>query len=189
MKKVVALTGGIGSGKTTAGKFLAQRGFCVIDCDKISAEVACEGQVLDLIAKTFGDTFVADGKLDRRAIAKEVFCSQEKTQLLNAIFHPRIFEVLKQKISEIKEDVIFVEIPLLEKSMTYLFDVIWVFVAQSQRIAERVEKRDGRTQSQVKDIMARQKEYGNFDNAQIVTNDGTVAEFEQKLLKMLENLA
>ena len=69
MKKVIAITGVIGSGKSTVADFLRSKGEFVVDCDKISREVADIPDVLTEISRKFGDGFVKDGVLDRRALA------------------------------------------------------------------------------------------------------------------------
>lgn len=186
-KKVIALTGGIGCGKSTAGRFFLRRGFCVLDCDKISAEVATDCDVLDEICKTFGNRFVVDGMLDRRALAVEVFADKQKTQQLNKIFHPRILQKLKEKIDD-TEGVVFVEIPLLEDGVSQWFDEIWLFEAQKQKILERVFARDNRTEEQVQAILDRQSAYSALSNVLVVNNDGTQQEFEQKLSALLQKI-
>lgn len=186
-KKVIALTGGIGSGKSTAGRFFVRHGFCVLDCDRISAEVAEERTVLDEICKTFGNRFVVEGMLDRRALAAEVFADKQKTQQLNGIFHPRILQRLKEKIDN-TDGVVFVEIPLLTDGLSQWFDEIWLFAVQRQKILERVSARDNRTEEEVQAIIDRQSAYSALSNVLVVSNNGTQEEFEQKLFALLKKL-
>ena len=186
-KKVIALTGGIGSGKSTAGRFFCDLGYMVIDADQVSRCVANQKEVLESIQNTFGDGFVVDGVLNRKALAKEVFCSATKTQLLNEIFHTKIYEQLKKAIDD-SLGVVLVEIPLLEERFLDLFDEIWAFVANAQSVLDRVKQRDNRSEQQVRDIVDKQKKYESVQATLTVYNDGTLEEFKQKLTQLLDRL-
>lgn len=187
MKKVIAITGVIGSGKSTVADFLRSKGEFVVDCDKISREVADFPDVLTGISRKFGDGFVKDGVLDRRALAAEVFGSPKKTEVLNALFHPYIKRRLEQIVSE-RDGLIFVEIPLLEESFKPLFDAVWVVTANEKRILSRVSDRDKRSSEQVKDILDRQNSYKNIPSAVVIVNDGTLSELYEKTEKYLSAL-
>lgn len=187
MKKVIAITGVIGSGKSTVANFLRSKGEFVADCDKISREVADVPDVLTEITRRFGDGFVKDGVLDRRALAAEVFGSPKKTEVLNALFHPYIKRRLEQIVSE-RDGLIFVEIPLLEESFKPLFDAVWVVTANEKRILSRVSRRDKRSSEQVKDILDRQNSYKNIPSAVVIVNDGTLSELYEKTEKYLSAL-
>ncbi len=90
--KLLGLTGGIGTGKSTAAGLLAARGLPVIDTDDVAREVVAPGQpALAAIAAAFGRELIdAEGKLRRAALAEIVFASPEKRQQLEAILHPLI---------------------------------------------------------------------------------------------------
>ena len=184
VKKVIALTGGIGSGKSSAGRFFAGKGFKVVDCDVISKDVSQRAEVLAEIAEAFGQKFVVDGKLDRRALAGEVFDNEEKTSKLNGIFHDKILQVLTQELEK-SVGIVFVEIPLLEQKFLHLFDEIWVFKTDEKNILQRVMERDGRTLQQIEDILSRQKDYNYPCDVITVRNDGTLEELQEKLTEML----
>jgi len=186
-KKVIALTGGIGSGKSTAGRFFCELGYTVVDADQVSRQVATQVDVLESIKKTFGDRFVVGGALNRKALAEEVFCSQTKTQLLNGIFHTKIYDELKRVVDNAL-GVVLVEIPLLEDKFLPLFDEIWAFVANTQSILDRVKERDNRNESQVRDIIDKQKKYQSVHATLTILNDGTLDEFKQKLTQLLDRL-
>jgi dephospho-CoA kinase len=87
----IALTGGIGSGKSTVARLLADRGAFIVDADAIAREIVEPGQpALDDIVVTFGDVLQADGRLDRARLAEIVFADDAALARLNAITHPRI---------------------------------------------------------------------------------------------------
>lgn len=91
MKKV-GLTGGIGSGKSTVARMLADAGFAVVDADQIAREIMEPGSpVLDEVAREFGaDLIGPGGALNRGELARRAFASREQTARLNAITHPAI---------------------------------------------------------------------------------------------------
>ena len=97
-RKVIAVTGGIGSGKSTVCRLLEKKGFRVVDCDALSRRVAEQSETLEEIKRVFGKRFVADNSLDRRALAREVFSDEKKRRkTLNRIFHRKKFSLCSKR--------------------------------------------------------------------------------------------
>ncbi len=116
--KLVGLTGGIGSGKSTVAKMLAEAGLTVVDADRIAREIMEPGSpVLDEVAAEFGADLVSDeGVLDRGELARRAFATEETTQRLNAITHPAIRAESKQQFAAAAnrgEEVAVYDMPLL----------------------------------------------------------------------------
>ncbi|AGS34731.1 dephospho-CoA kinase [Corynebacterium maris DSM 45190] len=116
--KMIGLTGGIGSGKSTVAKLLAEHGFPVVDADQLAREVVEPGQpALAELAEAFGqDVLLADGSLNRSELAARAFVDKERTELLNAITHPRIQELRERRFQEAKDagsDAVVYDMPLL----------------------------------------------------------------------------
>lgn len=116
--KMIGLTGGIGSGKSTVAKLLAEHGFSVVDADQLAREVVEPGQpALAELAEAFGqDVLLADGSLNRSELAARAFVDKERTELLNAITHPRIQELRERRFQEAKDagsDAVVYDMPLL----------------------------------------------------------------------------
>ena len=112
----VALTGGIGSGKSTVAGFLAERGAVVVDADAIAREIVEPGQpALEEIVKSFGARVLRpDGRLDRGALAQIVFADAQALARLNAITHPRIATLSAQRLDAVPADAVVVyDMPLL----------------------------------------------------------------------------
>ena len=146
----LALTGGIGSGKSTVAKFFAERGATIIDADAISRSVMEPGQqVLADVVETFGLQLLDDtGRLDRQALADIVFNDDDARQKLNAIVHPAVrAESQRQREQALATDpehaVIIQDIPLLvESGQADTFDgVIVVHADQATRLERLVESR------------------------------------------------
>ena len=112
---LVALTGGIGSGKSLAGEYLAALGAIVVDSDQLARAVVERGTpAFDEIVERFGDEILKDGNLDRSNLGELVFSNPAARAELEAITHPRIREALDEIVASCDpEDVIVNQIPLL----------------------------------------------------------------------------
>lgn len=146
--KLIGLTGGIGSGKSTVAKLLAEEGFTVVDADQIAREIVEPGQpALAELAEAFGeDILESDGSLNRGLLAERAFVSPEKTDLLNSITHPRINEETQRRFNAARdagEAAVIYDMPLLvDKGLHKNMDLtIVVDVDVEKRIQRLVEFR------------------------------------------------
>jgi dephospho-CoA kinase len=150
---VIALTGGIASGKTTLLNAMQKLGAPVIDADQISRSLTAPGgEALPLIRAAFGEgVFHEDGTLDRKALAAIVFSNEEARLRLEGIIHPMVAARIRRELSEISltHKAAVVDIPLLyESSMESMADEVWcVYVPKREQI-NRLRARDGLTQKQ-----------------------------------------
>ena len=148
---IVALTGGIGSGKTTVGSIFAGLGAVVVDSDQIAREVVERGsEGFNLIVAEFGDGILKDGDINRSALGELVFADADKLRKLEAITHPLIRQEFSRIVEESPKDSIIInQIPLLvESKHEYNFDyVITVSVSDAIR-RERLLAR-GLSQGQI----------------------------------------
>ncbi|MCT1449342.1 dephospho-CoA kinase [Corynebacterium sp. p3-SID1194] len=117
MKKI-GLTGGIGSGKSTVAKLLAEAGFKVVDADQIAREIMEPGSpVLDDVADAFGaDVIREDGTLDRGKLAGRAFVDKRATEKLNSITHPAIRAESERRFADAEaagEPAVVYDMPLL----------------------------------------------------------------------------
>ncbi len=152
-RRIIGLTGGIGSGKSAAAAIFASLGATVVDVDRIGREVAeVGGAAHHRLIERFGPTIVRDGKLDRAALAAQVFAHPEALADLNAISHPAINEVLAQVVSATVESdvVIFDQAVLVESTVLGRWgagpsdgyqDVIVIETPLQTRIERLVEQR------------------------------------------------
>ena len=147
----IALTGGIGSGKTAVGEILANFGAVVIDSDQLARQVVERGTAgFDQIVAQFGDEILRNGDLDRTALASLIFTDPKKRLELEQITHPLIRQEFAKIIKSLPEDAIVVnQIPLfVESKHDYKFDYI-VTVSTSEQIrVARLLKR-GLTKDQI----------------------------------------
>jgi dephospho-CoA kinase len=147
---LVAVTGGIGSGKSTVSARFAERGCPVIDADRVAREVVEPGQpALTELAERFGEGVIrADGSLDRAAMASIVFADPEARAELERITHPRVAARMAERIADLDaepgarhERVVVIDHPLLvETGQAGRFDAVVVVLAPDpvrlQRLAD-----------------------------------------------------
>ena len=191
----IALTGGIGSGKSTVSRMLQERGAVVIDADTIAREIVEPGQpALAEIVTAFGTGVIRpDGSLDRAALAAIVFDDAASLARLNAITHPRIAARSGELIAAAPPDAIVVyDMPLLvEQGPEALqgWDAIVVVDAPDEvRLARLVER--GLSESDVRSRMGAQapRDERNRVASYIVDNAGDVEALERQVASLWESL-
>jgi dephospho-CoA kinase len=155
---IVALTGGIGSGKSTVGQIFAQLGATVIDSDQLARDVMERGSIgfNEVVAK-FGDEILKNGEIDRQILASLIFKDPAKRSELEQITHPLIRRAFAKMVSSASPDSIVInQIPLLvESNHDYKFDHIITVSASESIRSERLIKR-GLTNDQIKQRMGAQ---------------------------------
>ncbi|MGO3060573.1 dephospho-CoA kinase [Corynebacterium casei] len=146
--KIIGLTGGIGSGKSTVAQLFVEEGFPLIDADVIAREVVAAGQpALQELADVFGaDILEPSGELNRQLLAQRAFADREATDKLNAITHPRIQQRTQELFDAYREkdvEAVIYDMPLLvDNGLDRAMDwVIVVDVAAEERIRRVVEYR------------------------------------------------
>ncbi len=146
---VIGLTGGIGSGKSTVARMLERRGAKLLSADAVGHEVYEPGRpAWQEIVDAFGREVVgADGKIDRKKLGPIVFSDPEQLRRLNAVTHPRMKELMREKLEG--ERVSGARIAVLEAALLFdagwddLTDEVWVTVAPPEVAAARTAERSG----------------------------------------------
>ena len=141
---IVALTGGIGSGKTTVGDIFSELGAVVIDSDQLARTVLERGSKgFDLVLAKFGDAILKNGELDRSLLATLIFNDSQKRSELESITHPLIRQRFAEIISSLpRESIVINQIPLLfESKGAYKFDHIITISAPEELRIERLKNR------------------------------------------------
>ena len=185
---IVALTGGIGSGKTMVGEIFAELGALVVDSDQLAREVVERGSKgFDLIVTEFGDEILKDGDLDRAALASLIFKDQKKRARLEEITHPLIRQSFAKIVSSAgSESIIINQIPLLvESKHDYKFDHVITISAPEKIRTERLIKR-GLTLTQIEQRMKAQATDAQREviSDTVIVNDKS----EQELLAQVEKV-
>jgi len=199
--KMVGLTGGIGSGKSTVARRLASWGATVIDADQIARDVVAPGQPsLQEIADRFGAGMITDeGQLDRVAMAGLVFNDDEARRVLEAITHPRIGDEMARRIAEVaaaeeadgRERVVVVDHPLLvESGQAADFPVVVVVVAPEEiRVSRLVQSRGMDPEDAKARLRAQTDDETRIAAAtHVIDNSGTIDELHAQVDALIDDL-
>lgn len=192
MVKKIAITGGIGSGKSAVLKILKEEGFPTFSCDEIYKEILFDEEYIRLISLTF-PTAVKNGNIDKKVLAEIVFSDKNKREELDSIAHPMIMKKLLEKISQIDNGIVFVEVPLLfECGYTNMFDGVIVVQRSSEERIQSVMKRDGLDEGSVLARMNAQFDYSIFDenynadkNIRILYNDQSIEKLKENIKNVI----
>ncbi len=153
--KVIGVTGGIGTGKSTVAEKLKRHGAYVIDADKIAKRVIGKGQkTLDLLVDYFGTGILNDiGEIDRKRLADIVFQDAKKLSVLNEIVHQEVHRQIREEIEELRNSqyngIIVLDVPIPTNDFKQLSDEIWVVDSDLDKRLERVKKRSGFSREEV----------------------------------------
>jgi dephospho-CoA kinase len=155
----VGLTGGVGSGKSTIASLLVMRGVPVIDTDEIARALMEPGQeCYDEIVRVFGDA-ILDGnrRINREQLRERVFDNADERHRLEAILHPRIRVIVRDKLTALEAPYVIVVVPLLiESGFTDLVDrVLLVDTLENVQI-QRTATRSGLSEPEIRKIMSAQ---------------------------------
>ena len=186
--RIIALTGGIGAGKSLVAQYFSELGARVVDADQLS-RVAIErgSEGFDEVLLRFGESILRDGDIDRKALAEIVFADASARTDLEAIIHPRVRELFSDVVADLAPDeTLIYEIPLLvESNASANFDLVITVEADLEIRKERLRKR-GMFISEIERRIAAQasREEREAQADHIITNDGD----EDALLRSVENL-
>ena len=185
---VVALTGGIGAGKSTVAQYFSELGAVVVDADhlaRIAIERGSEG--FDEVVATFGQEIISNGDIDRKALAAIIFNNPELKRKLESIIHPRVQQLFAQAVAQSDPSVpLIYEIPLLvETNAAEKFDYVITVEADEELRISRLLAR-GMFISDIKARLANQAPSSARTEIAdaVITNDGD----DDQLLRQVENL-
>ena len=184
----IAITGGIGSGKSYMTNYLSKKGYKTCSADEIAKNVLYYPNVLEKVEEAFPNVFT-DGKLDRNKLSIEVFSSAKHAKKINGITHP----IILKEILSVDEGgkIVFVEVPLLfEGNYQNLFDKIVVVKRKKGKRIAAVKKRDNLKGKDVKLRINCQINYDKYDFSPytVIENNKTIKDFEKKIDEFIETL-
>lgn len=186
----IGLTGGIGSGKSTVSKLLADLSAPIIDADKVGHAIyAPDGPAYPDMIAAFGDGILApDRTIDRKKLGPIVFADPAALKRLNSIVHPKMFARMREMVDAMRtggerKPIVIEAAILIEANWQPLFNEIWLVVASREHVIERVERDRGLKPEQTE---ARIKAQLSDDDRRkyattVVTNNGTIDELRTKV--------
>ncbi|HHW6501682.1 TPA: dephospho-CoA kinase [Staphylococcus aureus] len=193
MPKVIGLTGGIASGKSTVSELLSVFGFKVVDADKAAREAVKKGSKgLAQVREVFGDEAIDEnGEMNRRYMGDLVFNHPEKRLELNAIIHPIVRDIMEEEKHEyLKQGYnVIMDIPLLfENELENTVDEVWVVYTSESIQMDRLMQRNNLS---LEDAKARVYSQISIDKKSrmadhVIDNLGDKLELKQNLERLLE---
>lgn len=193
MKKI-AITGGIGSGKSTVSEIIRKMGYVVVSADKVYSELLLNEDFVKEICELMNISPIEkDGRItiDRKALSALVFSDKTQLSRLNDFTHPRIMDEIFRR-SEGVEPLFFAEVPLLfERGYETEFDNVFVVRRQLDLRLSATAKRDGKTEAEIRKVIGNQFDYeGNKLGYKsiIIENNGTIQELETEVSEAVKRL-
>ncbi|MDJ0785947.1 MAG: dephospho-CoA kinase [Myxococcota bacterium] len=201
MTRVLGLTGGIGTGKSTVARMFAELGAVVLDADAIVHELQAPGQpMLDAIAEAFGPELIdADGALDREALGERVFSDEDARKRLNAIVHPAVGAEMARRLAAAREagvPLVLLDIPLLLETRSKggsgaMVEAVIVVYAPPEAQIERQRIRDGRDREAALERMRAQLPIDEKREMadHVIDNSGSLEETEAQVRAVFAELS
>ncbi len=197
-KLKIAITGGIGTGKSVVADLYKKHGYTVISADEVAKEILSgDNNVRNKIIEVFGERAYVNGKPDTKYLGEKVFSVPENVIKINKIVHPPTIEKIKMEMSKAltKRNLVFVEAALIyEAKMEELFDYVILIVSKSQNQIDRVKKRSNLSEDEIIKRMENQLP-GNIKKGRadfVIENNASLDELKTKaefVLKILEQIA
>lgn len=188
--KKIAVTGGIGSGKSTVMKILAGKGYPIFSCDEIYSQLTSDSDFLNILRHSFGDILNSDGTLDRKKLSEIVFNNPAKLAELDKITHPAIYKEMFRMADE-AGGICFCEVPLLfESGAESLFDGVIIVMRNEEQRIKSVTARDKLPEQDVKKRISNQFDYNSADFAMyyVIHNNGDLSELEWQTEEIIKKI-
>ncbi len=194
--KIIGLTGGIASGKSTVATELRKQNVPVFDADEVSRNAVVKGSKgLALVAEAFGaDYLTADGEMDRAKVSQLVFSDKEALKTLEGILHKIVWDEAEAFLAEAREQkakLAVLDVPLLiETKWHERVDLVWLVAVSKEQQIKRAMIRSGMTEEEVKARIAAQmslEDKKKFADV-VLDNSGALEETLEQVHKELAKL-
>ena len=189
---IVGLTGGIGSGKSVAGKYFNELGIDVIDADDISRSILDNNKkARELFLNNFGDKFLNNNKIDRNLLRSEIFTNPDKKHILESIIHPIVREELSKFIEQSKSIYKIIMVPLIfETSSKDFYNKIIVVDCDQEHQINRASLRDNKSEGDIENIIKNQatRDQRLSIADEIILNNSTLDNLKTQVIKVHQKL-
>lgn len=194
-KKIIGITGGIASGKSTLCTLLSNMSYTIINTDDITHDLYIKGNKgYEKILENFGETILkTDGEIDRKKLGQIVFKDKKQMDKLEKLIHPLVMQEVRKKAEKLKEEIVFVEIPQLfeayDEIVKYIdFYEIWLVYINEEEQLKRLTNRDNLTKEEairrIKSQMPLKDKKAKADF--LIENNGSIEDLEIKLINKIK---
>tara|TARA_B100001559_G_scaffold266906_1_gene233482 strand:- start:647 stop:1243 length:597 start_codon:yes stop_codon:yes gene_type:complete len=190
---IVGLTGGIGSGKSVAGKYFNELGIDVIDADDISRSILDDNhKARDLFLKNFGDKFLDNqNKINRQLLRNDIFKNPDKKDILESIIHPIVREELSKFVEQSKSIYKIIMVPLIyETNSKDFYNKIIVIDCDQEHQINRASVRDKKSKEDIENIIKNQatRDQRLSIADEIILNNTTLDDLKTQVIKVHQKL-
>lgn len=190
---IVGLTGGIGSGKSAAGKYFNELGIDIIDADDISRSILDNNiKARKLFLENFGNNFLdKNNKIDRDLLRSEIFKNPDKKDLLESIIHPIVKEEISKFIEQSNSIYKIIMVPLIfETNSQNFYNKIIVVDCDLNHQIDRASKRDNKSKKDIENIIKNQatREERLSIADEIILNNSTIEDLKAEVIKVHQKL-
>lgn len=191
-KKVIALTGGAGSGKSYVSDILRNDlGYTVIDSDLTAKKLMEKGQtVYREVVKAFGTGYLDEsGNIDRKKLAETVFNSAEKLEKLNSITHPAVINAIKKQVQDDTGEYVFVESAIaLTSGYSDFCDLIWLVWTEKETRVRRLKDTRNYSDEKIRSLFKNQPQDDVVRKASDAIIDNPPGCKKEYIIKQIQNL-
>ncbi len=187
---IIGITGSIATGKSVVTKYLAKKGFPIVDSDRLAQAELDRPETMAALTQHFGEKILENQKINRKALGAIIFGNTEERLFLNSVIHPKVIARIRE-LTKGNEETVFVDVPLLyEAKMEDLFDQVIVVYANPANQLKRLMARD-----HISETYARQKISAQMDVEMkisradhVINNNGSVKETHRQIDDILRRI-
>ena len=192
MKYILGLTGQTGAGKSTLHSVADEKGFYVIDCDKVShCVLAFNEQLKAALCEAFGEDILTEGVIDRKKLAKAAFSNKENTELLNKTALPFIINEINAIIEKAESDYIMLDAPTLyESGADKICNYVVALLADEKIRKERIIERDNLSEeaAELRLSAAKKDEFYLNRANKVIYNNGSIEKYKNEFKDILQRI-
>jgi dephospho-CoA kinase len=186
---IIGLTGGIGTGKSTATRMFAELGVPVIDADEIARELTSPGTEYSrkIISLLGNDILGADGNIDRKKLRNIIFDDSSKRHAIEMLLHPVIIKIMLERARTYSSPYLVLSIPLLvEAGLKNIVDRVLVIDSPEDLQIVRATMRDKISEEEIIKVISVQsdRQYRLSQADDIIVNDGSLDEFREEITRL-----
>lgn len=191
MKRVIGITGGVGSGKSRCLDILKEEyGARIILADLVAHELMEPGREgYEEVVGCLGEGILnGDGTINRKIMAEVIFRDDRKRSQINGIIHPLVWKWMEEAVKRAPEKLVVVEAALMDKEHSDIYDEMWYVYTSKENRRKRLKESRGYSEEKTENIMASQPSEEEFKAlcSRVIDNNGSIEETRRQIAGLLE---